>query len=293
MLILVSHFLLSHHQKHSTAQAMLQINAKELNFAEIGSPRRIWAISAIHSQAASLSAIHDSLLQRIQPGDRILYHGNYIGYGRDTIETIDEILAFRRLVLSMPAMLPDDFIFLRGRQEEMFHKLLQLQFAPNPEDILIWMLDHGLAPTLQAYNISYHDGLETCRSGIMDITKWTATIRQNIRRHPGHDTFGTVLKRAAFSDIGSNPLLFVHSGIDTEKSLTEQGDCFWWASKKFSNISAPYTPFHKIVRGYDPEQSGFTVGDSTVSIDGGCGFGGALVCAAFEENGEITEILEH
>ena len=39
---------------------------------------------------------------------------------------------------------PEKIIFLRGAQEEMFLKLLQLQTAPNPIDIVKWMFDHGV-----------------------------------------------------------------------------------------------------------------------------------------------------
>ena len=39
----------------------------------------------------------------------------------------------------------------RGAQEEMFLKLMQLQTAPNPEDIVSWMFDHGVGSTLESY----------------------------------------------------------------------------------------------------------------------------------------------
>ena len=38
---------------------------------------------------------------------------------------------------------PHEIVFLRGAQEEMFSKLLQLQIAPNPVEIINWMLNMG------------------------------------------------------------------------------------------------------------------------------------------------------
>ena len=45
-----------------------------------------------------------------------------------------------------------DIVFLRGAQEEMFSKLLQLHIAPNPIEILEWIFSHGVDQTLISYN---------------------------------------------------------------------------------------------------------------------------------------------
>ena len=47
---------------------------------------------------------------------------------------------------------PEDIVFLRGAQEEMFSKLLQLQIAPNPSEIIDWIFSHGVDQTLLSYN---------------------------------------------------------------------------------------------------------------------------------------------
>jgi hypothetical protein len=52
-----------------------------LKFAELGRPRRIWAIGAVHGDVHRLAALHDDLGQRFQPGDRLIYLGNYSGPG--------------------------------------------------------------------------------------------------------------------------------------------------------------------------------------------------------------------
>ncbi len=272
---------------------MCQTSKETKNFVELGFPHKVWALSAIHSDVDKLSRMHDALLERIQPGDKIVYLGNYSGYQGNATECIDEILSFRRRVLCIPGVIPNDLVYLRGAQEEMLQKLLQLQFAPNPSDVLLWMLGHGMAGTLQAYGISPHDGIEACRHGIMGVTKWTSAIRAKIRSHAGHETFQNHLIQAAYTSVqGDYPILFVHAGIDCSKALSDQGDRLWWGCKTFSNISSPYEPFQKVVRGFDPARGGLHLNCVTATLDGGCGFGGTLICTAFGGDGEVQEILE-
>ena len=57
-------------------------------------------------------------------------------------------------------MKPNEIVFLRGAQEEMFLKLMQLQTAPNPEDIVSWMFDHGVDKTIHSYGLDSSDLLK-------------------------------------------------------------------------------------------------------------------------------------
>jgi serine/threonine protein phosphatase 1 len=265
----------------------------DLRFTALGTPGRIWAISAIHAETDRLMDLHDGLYDRLRPGDRIVYHGNYMGFGRDSAGTVDELLTFRRMALARPGTLPKDFIYLRGGQEEMWQKLLQLQFAPNPAAVLRWMLDNGLSATLCSYGISPHEGLAAANEGVMSLTRWTNRIRELVRRRPGHDIFSMQLRRAAHTDqAAENPLLFVHAGINPAVRLDDQGDSFWWAGSKFSSILLPYEPYKKVIRGFDPAHGGLHINCVTATIDGGCGFGGNLVCAGFDANGNIFDMIE-
>lgn len=47
------------------------------------------------------------------------------------------------VVLAVLAVLADDLVYLRGGQEEIWQKMLQLPFAPNPMQVLEWMLGQG------------------------------------------------------------------------------------------------------------------------------------------------------
>lgn len=259
----------------------------------MGTPKNIWAIPSIHGDLERLTRIHNAIFERFEIGDRLIYLGNYTGYGERSAECIDELLTFRRLILSLPAARPSDISYLRGAQEEIVQKLFQLQFAPNPSETFLWMLGNGLANTMQSYGLCRHEGLEACQSGIMGITKWTNKVRACVKKHKGHDIFSMHLSRAAHTDKAhSYPMLFVNAGLDATLPLEEQGDHFWWHGQNFTNITQEYAPFKKVVRGYDPKHNGVHLNCVTATIDDGCGFGGKLVCAGFDQGGNILELLE-
>ena len=65
---------------------------------------------------------------------------------------------------------PDSIIFLRGAQEEMFSKILQLQIAPNPTEIINWMFDHGVDKTLNSYGFTNNEVIDIASSGTVTIS---------------------------------------------------------------------------------------------------------------------------
>ncbi len=265
----------------------------DVRFQELGAPRRIWAISAVHGELEKLYALHDAILERLQAGDRIVYLGNITGYGRKSRETVDEILTFRRLALAQPGMIPSDIIYLRGLQEDMWQRLIQLQFAHKPEEDLRLMLDNGLRASLLSYGLDEHDGMRACKEGVLALTRWTGKIRATIRANPAHEILFTQHRRAAFTrENGGFRLLFVHAGVNPSASLDHQGDAFWTGGEGFEGITQAYAPFEKIIRGYDPLHAGVRLNCVTASLDGGSGFGGNLVCAQLDSRGNIHELLQ-
>lgn len=263
------------------------------SYAGIGRPSAVWTVPAVHGHFEELTRLHDHILERVKPGDRVIYHGNYTGYGPQSVACISEILTFRRMVLAIPGMIPSDIVYLRGQQELIWEKLLQLPFAPDPTNVLLWMLGNGLSSTLYDYGLSPHDGIEACKHGVIGLTKWTNTIRKALRARDGHEIFMNQLKRAAYTDQDSPyPILFIHAGLNPCQTLHEQGDQIWWASEEFKSIEEAYKPFEKVVRGFDPEHNGLHLNGTTATIDDGCGFGGKLVSVSFEQDGSVGSILE-
>ncbi|HEY3144746.1 MAG TPA: hypothetical protein VGJ75_00275, partial [Dongiaceae bacterium] len=113
-------------------------------FAVLRAARRIWAISPVHGDMARLRALHDYIAEQFRDGDRLVYLGGMLGRGGDVAGVMDEIVGFRRQILARPRMFTIDIAYLRGQQEVMWQKLLQLQFAPNPKEVLPWMLQQGV-----------------------------------------------------------------------------------------------------------------------------------------------------
>jgi serine/threonine protein phosphatase 1 len=264
--------------------------AKNEKFASLKGGRRCWAISAIHGDAERLERLHAAIAERIAAGDNLVYLGNLIGRGAAIRETISELLAFRRDFLSLPGVFPMDIAYLRGSQEEMWHKLRQIHLALNPREVLEWMFDHGAGATLSAYGGSPDQSLKAAREGASALNRWAAALRDAVRAEDGHNALMAVLKRAAFTDDGR--LLFVHAGIDPTRPLDEQRDSFWWGGERFDAMTGRYGGFAKVIRGRDRDHEGVRIGPVTVTIDGGCGFGGALIAACLDQDGNVVEQIE-
>ncbi len=267
----------------------MSIGAK---FAVLGRPRRIWAVAACHGAVERLARAHDAIAERFAPGDRLLYLGDYLG-DPESAFLIDHLLAFRAYLLAMPGMIASDIVYLRGTQEEIWSKLLQLQFAPNPRQVLTWMLARGAGETIAAYGGDAEEGMLAAREGAMALTKWTNRLREAIRRRSGHDTFMSVLRRAALTEIDEKGhLLFVHSGLDPARSLDAQGDAFWWAADGFARIDSPFETFHRIFRGADPAGRGASLDGYAITLDAGLGRDGPLVVAVIAPDGQIIDLIK-
>jgi serine/threonine protein phosphatase 1 len=263
--------------------------SKQERFAVLRRARRVWAVAAIHGEAGRLASLHRVLADAFEPGDRLVYLGNYLG-GSEVIATIDELLAFRRSLIARPLLFASDLAYLRGSLEEMWQKLLQLQFAPNPREVFTWMMEHGTGAALRAYGGDEKAGATAAREGAVGITRWTQSLRAAMQARPGHYTLMSALRRAALTDDGG--LLFVHAGIDPSRPLSAQSDSFWWNLGGFSRLAQPYAGFRRVIRGYDRRHSGLVESPYTTSIDAGSGFGGPLLAACFDPDGTLLATIE-
>jgi serine/threonine protein phosphatase 1 len=259
-------------------------------FATLRGGGRIWAVAAIRGEQARLRALHARMAEDMAPGDQLVYLGDYLGCGAPVLETVDELLTFRRWFIAQPGVAVEDVVYLRGSQEEMWQKLLQLQFAPNPAEVLSWMVEHGIGPTIAAYGGTVEEGLHAIREGVLALTRWTSQLRQNMRLYDGHTALMSVLKHAAFTD--DNTLLFTHAGLDPTRPLSAQVDAFWWGSGLFSGLDEPYSGFKLVVRGADRRNGGKVLGPFSATLDSGAGHGGTLSAGCFGADGNILQILE-
>jgi hypothetical protein len=260
------------------------------SIARLRRSARVWAVASVHGDVARLARLHDALAARLDPADRVVYLGNLLGCGPDPKATLSETIRFRRAVIARPGGFAGDVVFLRGRQEEMWQKLLSLQLAPQPVEVLNWMLNQGVGATIAAYGGNAEDGLAAARGGAVAIARWTGRLRESFQHEPGHGPLMAALKRAAVN--AADTVLFVSAGVDVTKALAAQADAFWWGGTPFHAITQPFDGFRRIVRGYDRGHGGLAIGAMTASLDAGAGFGGPLVACAFDNEGNVLEVIE-
>ncbi|MCL2469978.1 MAG: hypothetical protein FWF24_07145 [Alphaproteobacteria bacterium] len=263
-------------------------------FVDLACPERLWVVAAIHGNHERLITLHDHLAGRFRVRDRLVYTGNYLSATSfDNHAVLEELLAFRAALLAKPGMEPRDIVHLRGPAEEAWQRLLRLQFAPSPSRALDQYLAAGAEAYLRLYGVSMNDTRSMARAGSVSITRWTNQLRGLQRQALGHEALACSLRRAAVTaPCGEHQarVLIVPAGYDMSRSLEEQTDQLWFGKMPFQ-AEGQGAKFARIIRGFDPAQGGVHLEDIAVTLDGGCGFGGPLVCACFDALGTLLEII--
>ena len=267
---------------------------KVSNFVELEESDKIWAIGSIHSNLKSFNLIKKYILKNFERGDKLIFLGNVIGLGNQSKETLSSVIDLRFNLMSKFKLKPKSIVFLRGAQEEMFSKLLQLQLAPNPSEIVEWMFDHGVNETIKSYGFSDNEVRNVASSGTINISKWTSNLNKVLQNNPGHIQYFLNLKHAAYSH--SKKILFVNRGVDVTRPLSAQNDCFWWGYQNFSTIQVPYKTFLRIVRGYESKhlnQLEISKNKIVCTLFKQPLSNNSVLCGIFEENGEIIDLFEN
>ena len=264
------------------------------NFVELNQSKKIWAIGSIHSKLNSFNSIKDFILKNFDKKDKLIFLGNIIGLGDKSKETLTSVIDLRFQLMSKYKLKPESIVFLRGAQEEMFTKLLQLQLAPNPIEIVQWMYEHGVDKTINSYGFVEEDLKKIATSGTLKISKWTSSLNKELQNNQGHKEYFLNLKHAAYSQ--SKKILFVNRGVDITRPLSAQNDCFWWGYQNFSKLVNPYKTFLRIVRGYESmHQNNFQMSKDSVV----CTLfkqpltNKNILCGVFAENGDILDLFEN
>ncbi len=264
------------------------------NFVELKKSDKIWAIGSIHSNLKSFTSIKEFLLKNFEENDKLIFLGNVIGLGNNSKETLSSVIDLRFSLMSKFTLKPDSIVFLRGAQEEMFSKLLQLQLAPNPNEVIEWMFDHGVNETIKSYGFLEKEVKNIASSGTINITKWTTTLNKVLNKNPGHTQYFLNLKHAAYSN--TKKILFVNRGVDITRPLSAQNDCFWWGFQNFSSINRPYKTFLRIVRGYESEhfnKKEISKNNVVCTLFKQPLSNKSVLCGIFSENGEILDLFEN
>ena len=263
------------------------------NFSELIDANKIWAISSLHSSLESFQSIKKYILTNFELGDKLIFLGNVIGFGNKSKEIISEVLRLRFKLMAKFKLKSTDIVFLRGAQEEMFSKLLQLQIAPNPIEILDWIFSHGVDQTIISYDFNPDEFRNIASQGTIQINKLTTKLNNKIASCPGHKEFFSNLRHAAYTD--TKELLFVNRGVDISRPLSAQNDCFWWGYQNFSQLNKPYFSFKRIVRGYQSNQFNDIESSKTKVL---CTLfkqpltSKKILAGVFNKNGNILELFE-
>ena len=263
------------------------------NFSELSKTNKIWAIGSLHSSLDSFQSIKKYILSNFELGDKLIFLGNLIGFRDKSREIINEVLQLRFNLMAKYQLKHSDIVFLRGAQEEMFSKLLQLHTAPNPIEILEWIFNHGVDQTIISYNFDPHEFRQVVTQGTIQINKLTTKLNHKISSNAGHKEFFSNLKHAAYTD--TMEVLFVNRGVDISRPLSAQNDCFWWGYQNFSQINKPYFSFKRIVRGY---QSNTHIDIENAKTRILCTLfkqpleNKKILAGIFSKNGDILELFE-
>ena len=266
---------------------------KETHFAQILSSGNIWAIGSIHSRAESFESMKDYILKNFKKEDTLVFLGNIIGLGIHSKNTLTSVIDLRNRLMAKYLINPDKIIFLRGAQEEMFLKLLQLQTAPNPHDIVKWMFEHGVDSTVRSYGFNPEELIKISNQGTLAISKFTSKINTSILEQPGHKNYFIQLKHAAFSE--SKKILFLNRGVDVSRPLSAQNDCFWWGYQNFASLNNSYGTFVRIVRGYKSSNNNKLLNSKKNIV---CSLfhqpldNKKIVGGIFNDSGEILDLFE-
>ena len=267
--------------------------SNKVNFAEIVNSKKIWAIGSIHSKLHAFNSIKKYLLENFEENDYLVFLGNVIGLGKKSKETLSSVIDLRNQLMAKFFLNSKKIIFLRGAQEEMFLKLLQLQTAPNPLDIVKWIFEHGVGSTIISYGFDKKEIINISTQGALNISKLTAKINAALLKQPGHKEYFANLKHAAFAD--TRKILFLNRGVDISRPLSAQNDCFWWGYQNFSFLNKPYNSFIRIVRGYkssDKNNNQNSKNNIVCSLFNQPINNPNIVAGIFDDSGKILDLFE-
>ena len=179
---------------------------------------KIFAIGDIHGCLKELLSLHNKILNHSdfnKDEDLLLYIGDYIDRGPNSQGVIDEIISLKKENIKT--------VFLIGNHEQVM-----IDFLLNKINNLSYWLDLGADKTFNSYDIEV---AEFIKDGFEDNIqeKLRNAFLNKISRE--HIYFYQNLKiNYIFKDY-----LFVHGGINPEKSLSEQNkmEFLWSRSEQF------------------------------------------------------------
>ena len=87
-------------------------------FAELKYSKKIWAVGSIHSHFDSFNSIKEHILKYFAYGDKLVFLGNIIGFGKYPKETLSSVIKMRNYLLSKFLLKTQDIIFCEAPRKK-------------------------------------------------------------------------------------------------------------------------------------------------------------------------------
>ena len=214
-------------------------------------PGRLFAVGDIHGCANELSNLLNFLESEksYSHNDTVIFIGDYIDRGANTASVVQQLIDWSKKYTRTH--------FLKGNHEQFLFKTLNNDFEAAEH----WW-KNGAKEALESYglNFAHLDKLE-------------------LSLPPTHLEFFT---RRLERYIIANDYIFVHAGIDLDKSiLTQVDEVIFWIRDAF--LSREVSMDKTIVFGHTPFKD-VSVSKGKIGIDTGCVYGGKLSVVNLTDN---------
>lgn len=234
----------------------------EVDVPLVDASERVYAVGDVHGRHDLLDLMFEKIAEDHSAREdgrtmRIVFLGDYVDRGDNSRDVLE------RLAMVQERM-PEEAVFLAGN-----HEAALLRFLDDPEDGIDW-LDFGGMQTLGSYGVSPpRDKSDTAQLNVARDAFLTA-ISDHLpflrRLKPMHR---------------SGDVLFVHAGVNPERSLDNQSDRhLLWGSG--NTPEGPVIPGMRIVHGHfdRPEP---IVSSQRVCVDTGAYYSGRLTAIRLDD----------
>ena len=233
----------------------------------------IFSIGDIHGCLKHLISLQKKIINIPsfkKEDDLLIYLGDYIDRGPQAKDVINQVIKLKKENIKS--------IFLMGNHEQMM-----IDFLFNKINNLRYWLSLGADQTFRSYDIEV---AEFIKDGFGDkkIEKLRNVFLNQLTEKHIH-----FLKNLKLSyTLGK--YLFVHAGINPEKSLSEQSeiDFLWSRSDQFFDKNFKFEKI--IVHGHTPEKDIINF-SYRINVDTGCFFSGKLSCVCLNDNNNERKFI--
>lgn len=232
-----------------------------------------YAVGDIHGQLEMLKAAHERIeadkAREGTGGAETVFIGDYCDRGPDTKGVINWLVAARQ---SDPSI-----ICLAGNHDHMMLGFADPEFELDPKTVLFdWLRDDlGGRTTLASYGV--------------EIKPWQSrsVIRRAARAAIPEDHIAFLTSLPMIHQ--TEQAVFVHAGIDPERSLNDQRkEDLIWIRQPFLEDARDFGAL--IVHGHTPVRD-IDFPGNRINIDTGAGYGRRLTAVVIE-NGDVFELTE-